>query len=448
MTPLKNWFIKIMVLIKQNLYGGTFGPVLDFRELEFPEIVKLEDTIEEVERVRNLDELQDQSFMNFVDKMLSLHHDTGDIKKFYLDTKKFDPQAQKLEEWLTALLARQNLEEFVFTDENSWYDSFFPSSGRYASLVIMELDTLNEVYLPDAINFPNLKICRLTSAYLCTHSHDPNKQFFSNLPVLEELELTHCQYSSFDELLISAPALKHLSIIGPSECTDFDGDFPIYGFTVNILAPNLQFLRYIDASADDYILHRFESLVDVEIDFDRCDSDMPMPQKYVPITTKVLKELCNVKCLKISGETFEELIFPDGPFTNWPTFHNLVRLEVTSGISFSKDKTLLNFLRISPNLITIVFARGFFGNQSSNRSGWKAGMVPQCVLFHLKTVKKFEFDGCLEELNAVKAFLKNARVLRRFIIKFSYLSKAEQNKVMKKLLKFPRGSPSCEIQVL
>ncbi|KAI3831854.1 hypothetical protein MKX03_022226 [Papaver bracteatum] len=362
------------VLSKRWRYVWTSVPVIDLRELKFPKIAGLEGTNEEAK-------LQDQRFMNFVDKKLSLHHETGDIKTFYFDSNDFDNKL-RLEVWLSALFTRHNLEEFVLYAESSPDEGFFPSCWKYASLVILELDTWNDVYLPDAINFPNLKICRLTHAYLRT-----------------------------------SPALKYLPIIGPSQCTDFEGDFPIYGFTINIYAPNLQFLRYID--------------------FDRCDTDMPMPQKYVPITTKVLKELCNVKCLKISGETFEELIFPDGPFTNWPTFHNLVRLELTSGISFSKDKTLLNFLRISPNLRTIVFARGFFGNQSSTRSGWKAGMVPQCVLLHLKS------------LNAVKTFLKNAKVLRRLIIKFSYLLKAEQNKgVTKKLLKFPRGSPSCEIQVL
>ncbi|KAI3931578.1 hypothetical protein MKW92_011180 [Papaver armeniacum] len=414
--------VSTSVLSKTWRYFWTSVPVIDFRELEFPEIVQLQDTIEEVE--------------NFVDKMLSIHHDTGDIKKFYLDTNKFDPQCQKLHEWLTALFTRQNLEEFVFIDENWSYDSFFPSSGRYASLVIMELDTWNEVNLPDAINFPNLKICKFRNAELCMYSKDPTQQFFSNLPVLEELELTDCRWNISDQLIISAPALKYLFITSPNERTDFDGDFPNYWFKINIFAPNLLSLRYTDLSADDFILHRFESLVDVEIDFQRCNTDMPLPQENVPITTKVLKELSNVKCLKISGVTFEELLFPDDLITNWPKFHNLVRLEVTSGISFSKDKTLLNFLRISPNLQTIVFAGGFFGNQSSTDSGWKAGMVPLCVLLHLKS------------LNAVKTFLKNARVLRRLIIKFSYLPKDEQNNIMKKLLKFPRGSPSCNIQVL
>ncbi|KAI3935832.1 hypothetical protein MKX01_033016, partial [Papaver californicum] len=84
-----------------------------------------------------------------------------------------------------------------------------------------------------------------------------------------------------------------------------------------------------------------------------------------PIATKVL-----IKILKISGETFEVCF----SFTNLCSliivtriskrslgklahFHNLVHLEVTSEISFAKDKTMLNFLRISPNLGTIVIAK-------------------------------------------------------------------------------------------
>ncbi|KAI3931579.1 hypothetical protein MKW92_011181 [Papaver armeniacum] len=437
------------VLSKRWRYIWTSIPVIDLRGFEFPKIVKLEKTIEEAERVKNLHKLQDQSFMNFFDKKLSLHHnrETGDVKKFYLDTRnRIYPEPEKLKEWLSALFTRHNLEEFVFYAENSPDDGFFPSTGTYASLTILDLDTWDPVYLPDAVNFPNLKICKLMHADLYMYSDDPAQQFFSNLPVLEELELTDCQYWNMSyQLIISAPSLKYLSIIGPRESTTFDDDFPIYGFTINIFAPNLQFLRYMDVSADDYILHRFESLVDAEIDFDRCDTDIPMPQEIVPITTKVLKELYNIKHLTISGATFKELLFPDDLFTNWPTFHNLVHLEFTSKISFSKNKNLLNFLRISPNLKTIVFAQGFVGDLPSIGSGWTPDMVPQCILLHLKLVKFCEFYGSLEELNAVKTFLKNARVLQKMVIK---LSTNEQNKVMKKLLKYPRGSPSCIIQVL
>ncbi|KAI3831855.1 hypothetical protein MKX03_022227 [Papaver bracteatum] len=324
--------------------------------------------------------------MNFVDRKISLHHDTGDIKKFCLDANNSAPKLQKLEEWLSALFTRHNLEEFVFYAENSLEEGFFPSSGRYASLVIMELDAWDPLYLPGAINSPSLKIFKLSNARLYMYSMDPTQQFFTNLPVLEKLELTDCQYT--------------------------------------------------DLSADDFILHRFESPVDVEIGFERRTNDMPLPQENVPITTKVLKKLSNVKRLKIFGETFEELLFPDDLFTNWPMFHNLVRLEVTSGIFL--------FLRISPNLKTI----GFVGHRSSTYSGWTPDMVPQCMLLHLKSVKLCGFNGCSENINAVKTILKNARVLRRLIIKFrSNISTGEQIKVMKKLLKFPRGSPRCEIQV-
>ncbi|KAI3941424.1 hypothetical protein MKW92_022234 [Papaver armeniacum] len=439
--------VSTSVLSKRWRYIWTSVPVIDLLEVKFPEYVGLEDTDEtdeELERVQNLCLSLEQSLMNFVDKKLSLHHEAQDIKKFYLDTSdEFDPELEKLEEWLSALFTRHNLEEFVFYAENSLEEGFFPLSGRYTSLVIMELDTWEPVYLPDAVNFPNLKICKLSHAYLHMYSDDPTQQFFSNLRVLDELELIECQWDISDQLLISAPALKYLLITGPRQCTDFDDNVPMYGFMMNIFAPNLLSLRYTAVSAKDYILHRFEKLVDVEIDFERDNADMPLPQENVAITTKVLKELSNVKCLKISGETFEELLFPDDLFTNWPMFINLVCLELTSGISFSKHKTLLNFLRISPNLKTLVFAQ-----QSSTDSGWTPDMIPRCVLLHLKSVKFCEFYGCLEDLNAVKTFLKNARVLKRMIIKFdSDLSTDEQNKVMKKLLKFPRGSPRCKIQV-
>ncbi|XP_026447635.1 F-box/LRR-repeat protein At2g42720-like isoform X1 [Papaver somniferum] len=279
---------------------------------------------------------------------------------------------------------------------------------------------------------------------------DLTRQFFSNLPVLEELELTDCQWNWFisEQLSISAPALKYLSITGPNDDQCYNEDFPSYEFIFNIFAPNLQSLRYTDIPADDYILHRSESLVDAEIDFKRFG--VPLPQGEDLVATEVLEKLSNVKLLKISGETFEALAFLNHLLTNWPMFHNLVHLEFISEVSFNnKNKTMLNFLRISPNLETIVIASGFLGDLSSTDCGWTPGMVPQCMLLHLKLVKLLEFAGFLEELNTVKSFLKNARVLRRMIIKFfSNLSAVQQNKIMKQLIKIPRGRSNCIMEVL
>ncbi|KAI3831857.1 hypothetical protein MKX03_022229 [Papaver bracteatum] len=433
--------VSMSVLSKRWRYVWTSVPVIDLREVEFPSIVVLDDTIEEHERIENLYLLQLQSLMNFVERKLSLHRETRDIKKFYLDN--LDEQRLRVEGWLSDLFTRQNLEEFVFCTDSWPHDGFFPSRGTYASLTTLELETWDPVYLPDAINFPNLRICRLSNAKLYMHSEDLTQQFFSNLPVLEELELSDCEWN-ISELLISAPALKYLFITGPSEAAFVRG--PIPKFKINIFAPNLLTLRYTDFSAEDYILHRFEALVNAVIDCKRLYRSLP--QEKDPIVTKVIKKLSNVKRLKISGGTFEELLFPQDVFTNWPMFYNLVHLEVSSKISFSKDKTLLNFLRISPNLVTLVIVQGFVGQLSNTDSGWRPDMVPQCMLLHLKAVKLCEFYGCLEDLNAVKTFLKNARVLKRMIIKFdSNLSTDEQNRVMKKLLKFPRCSANCIIEV-
>ncbi|KAI3900958.1 hypothetical protein MKW92_020525 [Papaver armeniacum] len=442
--------VSMSVLSKRWRCIWTSVPVIDLRELEFPTIVEQENTVEEAGRVRELYLLQYQRIMDWIDRKLSLHHETRDIKQFYLDSRdRSYYESSRVEEWISALITRHNLEEFAFYADGSPVTGLFPSSGGFASLTILEVDTFNPVYLPNAINFPKLKICRLWNTDLYLHSEDLTQQFFSNLPVLEELELMDCQWNSImPELFISAPALKYLLISGPNAgqyFDDTDDSPPSYEFKVNIFAPNLQSLRYTDVPAEDYILHRFESLVDAEIDLHRFDMPFDMQEKD-PIAAKVLEKLSNVKLLKISGKTFEALSFPDNLFTNWPVFHNLVLLEVTSKISFVKDKTFLNFLRITPNLETIVIAKGFVGYLSCTDSG--SAPVPQCMLSHLKSVKFCEFAGFLEELNTVRSFLKNARVLGKMIIKFrSNLSTDKQNKITKQLVKFPIGSSSCVIEV-
>ncbi|MCL7048629.1 hypothetical protein MKW94_008417, partial [Papaver nudicaule] len=173
------------------------------------------------------------------------------------------------------------------------------------------------------------------------------------------------------------------------------------------------------------------------------------------VATKLFHSLSYVKRLTVSDYSLKLLSCQGHLQTSLPSFCNLIHLEVNIGgwyLEYERGnkEQLLNFLHISPNLKSLIFAEGYRNYESYSNYGCSLDLVPRCLSLHLKSVEFRGFFGTELEMCLLELFLRNARVLRRVVIILSSeLSKNWRNKkkVLNEIALFPRGSPECVLHV-
>ncbi|KAI3983331.1 hypothetical protein MKX01_013398 [Papaver californicum] len=202
---------------------------------------------------------------------------------------------------------------------------------------------------------------------------------------------------------------------------------------LKICSPNLSTINYGKLVPANFVIDSFPSLVEADIDISYCKYNGGTAEKFVLI--KLFEKLANVKLLKVSGTFFQILSQADILLNNLPAFNNLIHLEV--GL-ISVARRFYRFLKLSPNLESIVFAKSIrFPDEEDDC--WS--LDPKCSLPHLKSIKFINFEGSPMELNAIKLFLNYTGFLETVTIVASpELSNHtnEQVNVMKLLLVFPR----------
>ncbi|KAI3882650.1 hypothetical protein MKX03_000090 [Papaver bracteatum] len=300
------------------------------------------------------------------------------------------------------------IEEFIFSGCYS-----YPNNGKMIpdSLFTCEsLTTLDFQFaeqdrldLPESISLPRLKILRLTNIV-----YDDEKlagKLFSSCPVLEELCLTDCSWQNFYFIRVSAPRLKSFTLTGCLRSNMGD-------VKVKIDAPNLSSFTFCDWLLEDFVVDSFPLLHDADLYYNYGDIE----SRFLPIY-KFIAKLCNVKVLKISGAYFKILKLAKALSTSFPTFDNLICLEVYD-IRYLQMKKLLNFLEFSPNLEALLIKKvKFSGKVDENTLTFNK--VPSC-LECLKSIEFQKFNGYLKELEMVKFVLKHARVLQTVTMETSY----------------------------
>ncbi|KAI3875521.1 hypothetical protein MKW92_026802 [Papaver armeniacum] len=380
----------------------VFIPVLDFRNWQPP---RLKST-----RYEDYDEeaiiLETNKFMDFVDRALVLRSMLN-INKFCLDCENGFFDHKRVNAWITTVMKCQ-VEELILSVSFS-----YPNNGKMIpdslftceslSTLDFQFPGLDHFYLPESISLPGLKILRFTNV-----GFDDEKlagKLFSSCPVLEELCLTDCSWENFYFICVSAPRLKSFTLVG-CYCSNMED------IKVRIDAPNLMSFTFCDKLPEDFVVDSFPLMHDADLYYNYGDIE----SRFSPLSKFIMK-LCNVKLLKISGAYFKILKLAKVLSTSFPTFHNLIRLEVYD-IRYLQMKTLLNFLEFSPNLESLIINQVEFSGKAKENT-LTFGKVPECLVC-LKSFKIRKFNGYPKELEMVKFVLKHARVLQMVIMETSY----------------------------
>lgn len=355
----------------------------------------------------------------FVDKILSGRQPLFSITKFALrsDEKHFD--ASKVYQWISNLV-RCNIEELNLALSDDQPINLPISLFTCKSLLELRLQlNISLIDLPKAISIPKLKLLHLSNISL---HKSLAEQLILNAPLLEELVLSKCLWSDWNEstLNISAPALKffrfhdpvtHVGVRGFYDPITHDG---VRNGIVKIHAPNLRHLTCTGNIAKDYILSSFPSL-DAEVCF---KFNFNFKRNFLntrgaeigPAASKLVGALSNVRSLTISGETLEALSFAN----DLPTFQNLTHLTVTSKFRSLADKVLLKLFQSAPNLESLVLP-GLPTNEREFTQGvfWSLSVAIGCPFARLKSVHFKEFSWHPRNMEFLKLVLKNAKVLEK-----------------------------------
>ncbi|KAI3891558.1 hypothetical protein MKX03_033105 [Papaver bracteatum] len=427
--------VSTSILSKTWRYRWTSIPIIDFRERKCPS--------------SSFCPKEAKAFIRFVDRVLSFRQDVHSptIKKFCLS---FDISIGKslIDGWITTVL-RKKIEELVLNDCRG---STLLPPGLFSceSLAILEISK-SYFQLPESVFFPNLKILRLR---VFLENEQVIQRLISNSPILEELSLKGFNWP-IQHLRIFCPNLKRLFI-------DYVVD---PNFDIQIYAPNLQSFKYSRVLAKDFVLPNFLTLLDAEVVL-ACPAGCRERGELGHLAMKLFSNLSYVKHLTVSDCSLKCLSYQDHFQTILPAFHNLIHLEVTSASLYfgfgCRDEgklpcwvvgILLNFLHISPNLESLIFAEGFCRYASSNSNDWSLSLVPQCLLRSLKSIEFHGFWGKQVEKDLIRLFLKNAKVLQKVKITISgqsYLSMNSsyyQKKVLDEIALYPRGSAECVVHM-
>ncbi|XVF70566.1 hypothetical protein PTKIN_Ptkin11bG0172200 [Pterospermum kingtungense] len=128
---------------------------------------------------------------------------------------------------------------------------------------------------------------------------------------------------------------------------------------------------------------------------------------------------------------------------NRPIFEHLTHLVVEVGPE-TRFLALGYLLKHSPNLTSLELKKASLGHVLPNIYKWSAPAATnfECFSCNLETVQIKQFYGSLE-VEVVKYFLKNAKVLKKLVL---YLEKPLSCELKARILDEPRASAQCEIE--
>ncbi|KAF7120504.1 hypothetical protein RHSIM_Rhsim13G0198300 [Rhododendron simsii] len=392
----------------------------------------------------------DLSFMNFVDRVLLLHK-LPSIEKFAVRGHS-GIAVSHLREWIRVAIMRhvRAVDIQMFADCPLSLPSELFTCKTLIQLSLgkeLEFDTpLSSVWLP------NLKDLDVS---LDHPGNDITQKLFSNCPMLEDLYIRANMENEKDIVLnVCAPALKtlELKLVAFLDFEQLDWGLVLSRNKIIINAPVLEDLIVFDDYLPCYSLENLSSLVSAYINVGHWCMPVVEMKVHGNQLFKILEGITNVKFLTLHTATMGVLDYADD--IKLPLFRNLIHLELIVPGDFSWRR-LPDLLCSAPNLGTLVMWKvrscvkdlpNEEGDYYCNFSWVEPQKAPSCFLSHLENLTIMRFDGEDHELELLKYFLENGKVLKKVLIGCCHLTPEQKTNFLEKAGQFQRVSKTCQIE--
>ncbi|XP_010442411.1 PREDICTED: F-box/FBD/LRR-repeat protein At1g51370-like isoform X2 [Camelina sativa] len=358
------------------------------------------------------------AFVSFVERFFNSHRESW-IRKLRLSYCSLG--RSYLESWIDAVTTRRIQHLKIDYDG---YDKKIPLSLYTCETLV------------------HLRLCYVT---MCSAK-------FVSLPCLKFMHLENNEYpneTTLQKLISGSPALEHLTITR-APIYDDANVVQVRSHTLKtayicefaevvIDAPLLQSLKATVSSTTNFHIVNLGSSakLDFDLSYMRCSSSMIHDiLTYIPL----------VRELVISNGIRKEIFqySKSGPLLQ---FRDLSRLNV----EFSKFdlETLPTLLESCPKLESLVMKlvrdESMRGKKKTEPKVMFSTTVPQCLVSSLKFVEwRRSIAGYERELELVRYFLKNSKILEKFRVDTYYAGKAKCA-FLQELLTMPRCSSVCEL---
>ncbi|XP_010474185.1 PREDICTED: putative FBD-associated F-box protein At5g53635 [Camelina sativa] len=325
-----------------------------------------------------------------------------------------------------------------------------PDIGRYeipTSLCICKTLVslkLHEVVMTNAAEFVFLPCLKTMHLKYCYYGKVATfERLISCCPVLEKLKIVECETQDYYKCIqVHSLSVKKLNI----NLRDCIGGSEKYGVVID--APLLGSLTIDDDKTESYIINNLSAnaKLDINLDFGLQDLDEASVSSRRSSIRDFLLGISKVEEM-IVYQNILKIIFHYSKLEPMPQFGYMSRLYAY--IYVPDLKWLLTLLASCPNLKSLILVWDFYEAQqlhSEEMNHMSFPFVPECLLSSLKSVViKTSISGHASEMKIVRYFLENSVILKKLTLRLN--DRANVNGILKKLLKIPRRSITCEVVV-
>ncbi|XP_019087631.1 PREDICTED: putative F-box/LRR-repeat protein At3g59170 [Camelina sativa] len=404
--------------------------------------------------------MRSTSFVDFVDKVLALHHGFT-LEKFSLKTIYiYDPvDPERVVPWINKALAL-NVSDLHLVMNWGQRVHFLLPSNIFSSKTLVRL-IINNVGEDSTIDVDDFHLPKLKTLHLKSVSFGKENTGFSKLvagcKVLEELTLEGIRSDMWESFSVSHTTLKTLKFGSEQHKEAFHSPSSVVSFDT----PNLVYLECTQVLARKYLRVNFDSLVEAKIDF-RLTSEQERKAMSIADAeleaygneenylfgdaTKFIKGICNVQRLFLSRSTLEVLTFCCKAI---PIFSNLTHLTIKSMQIFEWE-SLAVLLKRCPNVETLLF-KGLLHHCRDDVYLCKSEDLTFLSTSHVEVVKIFIDDGKTEKhIEQVKHLLGTMTNLEQLVLYYDSSSFDEDLIQVSTQLQMRASlvSPKCNVQLI